>query len=149
MKTTFAPSNPKRTIVARSARVSSCLVIALCFGLVGCAQKAKEESAVNPAGIYQLVSVDGKAVPCAVSHQNHEMQVKSGVFTINPDGTCSSKVTFAVAGHDEMVREVKATYAQEGAKLTMQWEGAGTTTGEVADGTFTMNNEGMIFAYRK
>jgi hypothetical protein len=46
-------------------------------------------------------------------------------------------------------RVVKATYTRENSKLTMRWEGAGTTTGTVEGDTFTMNNEGMIFAYRK
>ena len=46
-------------------------------------------------------------------------------------------------------REVKATFAQEGSKLTMKWEGAGMTTGTVEGDAFAMNNEGMIFAYRK
>ena len=31
----------------------------------------------------------------------------------------------------------------------MKWEGAGTTTGTVEGYTFTINTEGMIFAYRK
>jgi len=31
----------------------------------------------------------------------------------------------------------------------MNWQGAGTTIGTVEGDTFTMNNEGMVFAYRK
>jgi hypothetical protein len=31
----------------------------------------------------------------------------------------------------------------------MQWEGAGTTVGTVEGNDFTMNNEGMVFVYRK
>jgi hypothetical protein len=31
----------------------------------------------------------------------------------------------------------------------MRWKGAGTTTGNIQGSDFTMNNEGMIFAYRK
>ncbi len=46
-------------------------------------------------------------------------------------------------------REVKATYTHEGGKLTMRWQGAGTTTGTIQENTFTMNNEGMLFEYRK
>jgi hypothetical protein len=48
-----------------------------------------------------------------------------------------------------ITREVKATYTRQGSKLTMQWEGAGMTTGTVEGDMFTMNNEGMVFSYRK
>ena len=49
----------------------------------------------------------------------------------------------------EVTRDVTATYTREGAKLRMQWEGAGRTEGTLANGTFKMNNEGMILEYRK
>ena len=42
-----------------------------------------------------------------------------------------------------------ASYTRQGSKLTMKWEGAGMTTGTAEGDTFTMNNEGMVFAYRK
>jgi len=29
------------------------------------------------------------------------------------------------------------------------WQGAGTTTGTIEGNTFTMENEGMVFAYKK
>jgi hypothetical protein len=101
---------------------------------------------INPVGTYALVSVDGNKVPCTVQHEGHPLPVKSGSFTINADGTCSSKMV--LSGRDAAI-EVKASYTRQGSKLTMQWEGAGTTTGTVEGDTFTMNNEGMVFAYRK
>lgn len=104
---------------------------------------------VNPVGTYALVSVDGKNVPCDLEHEGHSLKIKSGGFTISADGTCSSKMVFSPPGGNEATREVKATYTREGSKLTMQWEGAGTTTGTVQDDTFTMNNEGMVLAYKK
>lgn len=104
---------------------------------------------VNPVGTYTLVSVGGDKVPCTVQHEGHTLTVKSGAFIINPDGTCSSKVVFSPPSGGDATREVKATYTRQDSKLTMQWEGAGMTTGTVEGGSFTMNNEGMIFAYRK
>jgi hypothetical protein len=77
------------------------------------------------------------------------LQVRSGTFTINADGTCSTKTVFVPPSGQEATREVSATYTKEGAKLTMQWKGAGTTTGTIEGDTFTMNNEGMLFVYKK
>lgn len=100
----------------------------------------------NPVGNYSLATVDGHNVPCTVQHEGHTMTIKSGSFIINADGTCSSKMF--LEGRDAAI-EVKADYTQTGSKLTMKWQGAGMTVGTLEGDTFTMNNEGMVFAYRK
>jgi hypothetical protein len=134
-----------------------CLLL-LCVVMVwaGCKQETKvapdtktvaaTAADIDPVGTYTLVTVDGNKVPCAVEHEGHKMTIQSGGFIINPDGTCSSKMS--LAGRDAAI-EVKATYTREGPKLTMKWQGAGMTIGTVEGDTFTMNNEGMVFAYRK
>lgn len=122
------------------------LLVTLC---AGCKHEARVAADINPTGTYALVSVDGNKVPCTVQHEGHTVAVKSGTFIINTDGTCSSKSVFSVPPGGDVNRVVKATYTRENSKLTMRWEGAGTTTGTVEGDTFTMNNEGMIFAYRK
>ncbi len=93
-----------------------------------------------------LVTVDGNKVPCTVQHEGHAMAVKSSAFIISADGPCSSKIT--LDGRDTAM-EVKATYTREGQKLTMKWQGAGMTIGTVQGDMFTMDNERMVFAYRK
>lgn len=100
-------------------------------------------------GTYTLVSVNGNNVPCTIDHDGATPTVKSGSFIINSDGTCSSRVAFSLPQRGDSIKEVKATYKCQGTRLTMQWEGAGTTTGDVQGNTFTMNNEGMILVYRK
>jgi len=125
------------------------LPLFMVVGWTGCQEAAKVATDSNPVGTYALVSVDGNTVPCTVQHDGHALAVKSGIFVINADGTCSSRVAFSPPSGSEVVREVRASYTQQGAKLTMKWEGAGITTGTVEGDTFTMNNEGMIFAYRK
>jgi hypothetical protein len=128
-------------------------LLAMC--LTGCKGSSTADpgtAAVAPAnltGSYTLLSVDGKPVPCVVSHEGHDVTVKSGTFSINADGTCRSESVFAVEHYADVHRVVDATYTASGTALTMRWKGAGMTTGSVDGNTFTMNNEGMIFAYRK
>jgi hypothetical protein len=127
-----------------------CLLAAsLMLAVGGCKPAADGNASLDPAGVYTLVSVDGKNVPCSLTHEGVALTVKSGVFTINADGTCRSQVTFTVPARGDMDQEVKATYTRHGAELTMQWERAGTTLGIVGNNTFTMTNEAMVFAYRK
>jgi hypothetical protein len=75
--------------------------------------------------------------------------VRSGSFTIKADGTCSTKTVFVPPSGTEATREVSATYTKEGSKLTMKWQGAGMTIGTVEGDKFTMDNEGMVFVYKK
>jgi hypothetical protein len=128
--------------------VSISLAIPLLLACFACRADTKSSPDTNPVGKYTLVTVDEKALPCTVAHEGSPL-VKSGVFMINADGTCSSTITFSTPAGGETVREVKATYTRDGSKLTMKWERAGTTVGNVKGESFTMDNEGNVFAYRK
>ena len=103
----------------------------------------------DPTGVYTLVSVNGDPLPATLNHEGATLLIRSGSFTINADGTCVSRMVFVPPPGTEVTREVRATYTRDGARLTMQWEGAGTTVGTVEGNTFTMNNEGMVLVYRK
>jgi len=127
-----------------------CLISALLLlAWTGCKNEAASNANLAPTGVYALVSVDGKNLPCSLAHEGAALTIQSGVFTILADSNCSSQITFSVPTRGDMSREVKATYTRLGAELTMQWEGAGMTVGTVNGNTFTMTNEGMVFAYRK
>ena len=119
------------------------------LALTGCKPEAKVAADFDPTGSYSLRSVDGKNVPCSTTHEGVTLTIKSGVFTIDADGRCSSQITFSVPARGDMSREVKATYTRQGAELTMQWEGAGITMGNLNGNMFTMTNEGMVFQYGK
>ena len=125
------------------------LPLVMAFVWLGGGKNTWAASETNLAGTYTLVSVDGNKVPCNVQHEGTTLTIKSGGFTISADGTCSSKMVFSVVPGSDASREVKATYTRQGAKLTMKWEGAGTTVGTVERDTFTMNNEGMSLVYKK
>ena len=130
----------------------------LCFGwcsqsgvdarMRGLSQKSAFDRA-DSAGAYVLVSIDGKQVPATISHEGATLQVRSGAFTINGEGTCSSKTIFVPPSGSEVAREVSATYTKDGSTLNMRWKGAGKTVGTIQGDTFIMNNEGMMFVYRK
>ena len=75
--------------------------------------------------------------------------MQDGAFTLNADGTCRSRTTFAVSGQ-EATRDIACTYGREGAKLTtFKWTGAGVTTGTVDGKTLTMDNEGVVLSYKR
>ena len=140
----------RNQISATSLALRSCLLLTAAFFLSACKEEAKVTTeGGDPTGVYTLVSVNGNPVPASVSHDNVTLQVKSGTFTIHADGTCGTKTVFVPPSGPEATREVTATYAKDGSTLKMQWKGAGTTKGSIEGNTFTMNNEGMIFVFRK
>ncbi len=128
-------------------------LLTACLLLTGCKQKTTanvvSSPAPDPAGIYALVSVDGQPVPCNINHENTAMTVQSGSFAITADGHCTCNMVVSVGSRKDMTVVTHASYQQSGAELTMTWEGAGMTAGKLAGDTFMMNNEGMVFAYRK
>jgi hypothetical protein len=126
-----------------------CIAAAIGLLLATLPRQLSAAGETDSTGLYSLVSVDGKTVPASIAHEGVTIQIRSGSFTINADGTCASKMVFSVQSGPEATREVSATYTQEGSKLTMQWKGAGKTTGTLDSETFTMNNEGMVLVYRK
>ena len=126
-----------------------CVLLTAGLLLSACKPEAQVAKDVDPTGVYALVSVNGNAVPASVSHDGTALQVRSGTFTIKADGTCGTKTVFVPPSGQEATREVSATYTKEGSKLTMKWQGAGMTTGTIEGNTFTMDNEGMLFVYRK
>ena len=138
-----------------SAKAIAKLALPLCplltavLILSACKPETKVAKESDPSGDYVLVSVSGNPVPASVDHDGVKLQVRSGTFTINADGTCGTKTVFVPPSGQEATRQVSATYTKEGSKLTMQWKGAGMTTGTLEGNTFAMNNEGMLFVYRK
>jgi hypothetical protein len=123
------------------------ILVVMFAALTGCKTISPTETVVNdPAGVYTLVTVNGSKIPGMVNHGGHDVMLHSGTFIINADKTCVSKTVF---GSQKIHREVKATYTQKGSTLNMQWIGAGRTKGTVEGDTFKMNNEGMIFSYKK
>ncbi len=149
MKAELIHFNRKTSHTPRQS-IRLCLFLAAAaLAWTGCKHGGGGSAEANPVGNYALVSVDGKPVPCTIEHDGHSIAIKSGAFVISLDGTCVSKMVFSPPSGDTATREVKATYTQAGSTLTMRWEGAGVTTGNVQGSTFTMNNEGMVLAYRK
>jgi hypothetical protein len=149
MKNEHIPSSHARAFTARPL-VKLCIAALLAAsGILGCRGPSEPAANSDIAGTYALKSVNGSNVPCALQHQDAALTVKSGSFTITADGACFCETFFALPSGKEASKKVEASYAREGSTLKMKWKGAGQTVGTVESNAFTMNNEGMIFAYRK
>jgi hypothetical protein len=126
-----------------------CFVVAGGLALSAGQKQPTPAKAADPAGVYALVSVNGKPVPAGITHDGVTFQVRSGAFTIRTNGTCSSRMVCVPPAGTEVTRDVDATYTKNGSKLTMKWNRAGQTVGTIDGNTFTMDNEGMVLVYRK
>jgi hypothetical protein len=126
-----------------------CFLLAAGLVMTACMKQKSALKDADFAGVYALASVNGNPVPANITHEGAALQVRSGTFTINADGTCSTKTVFIPPSGTEVAREVSATYTKDGSRLAMQWKDAGKTVGNIQGNIFTMDNEGMVFVYRK
>ncbi len=147
MKSIYSSTTPKHP---------SCIVFSLCLALLGtglcvsgCRQEPAQTKDAVPTGTYTLATIDGNKLPCKPAHEGGAPEVKSGSITLNPDGTFISTMSYGTPDGKTGSRDFSGTYTREHNLFTLQWKGAGTTTAELEGNTFTMNNEGMLLAYRK
>jgi len=147
--------NPLRICKIRSLPFSAAncfgrllAVLATAFVLAGC--NSQRSTQQNPSiGTYELTSVNRASVPCEITHQGQKLRIDSGVFKILTDRECETLTQFQSPAGQPVKRNVKATYTQNGNSLTFRWKGAGTTSGTLIQDTLTMNNEGMLFTYKR
>jgi len=155
MKTTCDTTEIETQILSpRFLALGLLAAVLLMLSLTGCSSShpdtaVKSLQPADFAGEYALVSVNGNPVPAILHHENTDITVKSGGFSLRADGTCQSRSVFALPQGRNVDRVVEATYTVSGPELTMRWKGAGMTKGSVSGNTFTMNNEGMIFCYQR
>lgn len=58
-------------------------------------------------------------------------------------------MNFSANSRTNLNHVVNASYSVADTELTMKWEHAGMTKGQVVGNTFTMTNEGMVLSYQK
>lgn len=145
METSFALRT--RTSIVRGLALLGTAWVALAAS--GCRQHAAAPSASDIAGTYALVSVDGAGLPASIRHDAARLEVRSGSFEIKPDGTCHCRTVFVPPSGKEITRDTHAQFTRQGTHLKMKWQHAGQTEGTVDADTFTMNNEGTVFVFRR
>ena len=130
-------------------KYSLILIFAAAVLLLACQAGVKSVDGSGVAGVYTLDKVDGTPIPGVIDHDGVNMRLHAGKFVIKPNGKCTSTTVFMAPNGEEMTRDVSANYTLEGSRLIMKWAGAGITTGMVEGDTFTMDNHGMIFEYKR
>ena len=124
------------------------LVVGLC--LPSGRGASDKTQASDHEGTYTLISIDGNKLPYAPPHEGGapRILVLTGTITLNADGTFASAMTYDLpAGVSS--QQFSGTYTRNGSSFILRWKGAGTTTATLEGNTFTMDNEGSLFAYRR
>jgi hypothetical protein len=130
-------------------RLAALVLLSLAFSSIASAQPPASQPTPDITGTYTLVSVNGDDVPAVITHDDVSITIRGGSFVIKADGNCVSRMVILAPNGQEVAREVAGTYTRDGSKLTIQWQGAGTTEGAADGKTFTMDNAGMVLTFRK
>ena len=121
------------------------LFVAVALALAACGGEGGD-----PTGTYDMVSIDGNALPYAPAHQGQKgPEIVAGSLTLNADGTFAFSMGYRLPGGATQSSDLKGTYTLEGSEFLLKWEGAGMTRGEWEGDTFSFNNEGMVFAFER
>ena len=125
------------------------MTLSLALGCLTACSHRKSSAVHSPIGTYQLVEVNGQAIPTTLLHDGIEIRVVSGQLVLTEYGEVTSETVFGPPAGADIHRRVDASYTQNGNELLLRWKGAGVTKGSLGEESFRMNNEGMIFEYRK
>ncbi|MDE3129337.1 MAG: hypothetical protein KGL38_15105 [Gemmatimonadota bacterium] len=136
------------------------LTAALGFTLVAAAAPdARAQATASPiAGAYELVSVDGHAIPYAPVHPGRPAdappgpEVVASTMMVRADGSFVMAMAYRMGtGEAQIFRAMpfSGTTRAEGDGWVATWQGAGETPLTLARDTLVMNNEGMLFRYVK
>jgi hypothetical protein len=122
------------------------MAMGLCLPAARAASDTTQAS--DHQGTYTLATIDGNKLPYAPHHQGRAPEVLAGTIALSADGTFTSAMSYNLPT-GAVTQKFSGTYTRDGSRFSLQWKGAGTTTATLEGGTFTMDNEGMLFAYRK
>ncbi len=123
------------------------LALGLC--LPACQKASSTAPTSDHTGTYTLVTLNGNKLPYTPPHEGGAPQVQSGSITLNAEGTFTSAISYRLPDGKVASRDFSGTYTRDVSRFSLQWKGAGTTTATLESNTFTMDNEGVLFAYRK
>ena len=131
-------------------RISCFLLFLTSLLLVACNQGSETAESPDFTGTYNLVSVDGHAVPYAPTHQGQlAPEIVSSSLSLKDDGTFSMVMSYTNPSGGTISRDFTGTYTSQGSDFNLNWEGAGQTKVTIEGDTLTLNNEGMLFVYQK
>jgi len=120
-----------------------CLVVAL--ALAACQGEAND-----PTGTYNMVSIDGNALPFAPVHGGQSgPEIVGGSLTLEAEGGFAFSLEYRIPGRPSQTNNMTGTYTIEGAECMLQWKGAGKTACTWEGDQLSFNNEGMIFAFQR
>ena len=129
-----------------------CLLVISTFGFARPlqSQQVPVSAKTEHTGTYSLVSIDGNKLPFAPPHEGGTPpEIRSSTFTLNADGSFALTMTYGLPSGETFSRDFSGTYTHDGSAFTFEWKGAGTTSAIMEGNTLTMDNEGVLYAYRK
>ena len=106
------------------------------------------------AGQYQLVAIDGRALPVAPAKKGDAANTESwtvvgGTLLVRPNGTFQVETNYDTKGdtRDNSSYKFSGTCFTAGSVVRMVWDGGGQTDLRLRGDTVVVNNQGTAFSY--
>lgn len=105
--------------------------------VVGCAESIAPDA--DLIGTYDLVSVNGTALPVEVDTDDGPMEVVSGQFVVGEGGSCTGAITVREPDTDPtFTLSNTCTWTRSGTTVQVSWTNGGTDTATLQAGVLTL-----------
>ena len=127
--------------------------------VVGCASNPSSSELSKPstastieaiAGVYGLVTIDGRAIPTAplaYGGDNSAWPVVAGTLQVRSNGTFSMETSYETKAETSQTFTFGGSCFSVGNGFRMAWEGGGETPLSARGDTLVVNRGGALYAY--
>lgn len=138
--------------------LAAALVLAACMPPAPSVQQAGAPASLAAlAGRYTLRTIDGNPIPVSPVHPGapanaRAPEVLASTLVLREDGTFIMAMSYrepTSGGHRFFDMPFSGTWAPDGAGYRMRWDGAGQTGVTIRGDTLVLDNERIIFLYRR
>jgi hypothetical protein len=137
--------------------------------LAGCAAHTGDPAAFpdtavaapQPTGAWELIRVDGHALPYAPTDRDRpadapaapKIEILGARLILEADGTFRQHMSYRIERDGEqrggLERDFTGTWQPDGAAYLLTWDGAGRTPARLEGELFTYDNVGMLLTFRR
>jgi len=144
----------------------SAVVLIAGAALAGCStnpapdhnQAVLRAAVLDPAGTYQLATVDGDSLPARPVDRDRPPEappapeIVSATLVMESGGTFRQTMKYRITRGDtvrEMERQFTGTWERDATGYRLMWTGAGATPARLEGDAFTYDNMGMLLRFTR
>ena len=129
------------------------MLLALMLPLAACGDDSTGPGETNITGTYTLQTVGGSPLPATLDQRGADrLQITAGRTTLNQDRTFSQSLTLRITQSGAVTTTefpLNGTYTQNNNAIIFRYNDGEEAAGSISGNTLTITDEGLVFVFRK